>query len=37
VRYLNYTASYSGRPWEPFADANRLLMPYISLQRTIGR
>lgn len=37
VRYLNYTASYSGRPRQPFADANRLLMPYIGLERTIGR
>jgi hypothetical protein len=36
VRYLNYTASYSGRPWAPFADANRFLMPYVSLERTLG-
>lgn len=36
VRYLNYTAAFTERPWSPFADSNSLLMPYIAIQRTWG-
>lgn len=36
VRYLNYTAQFTQRPWAPFADANSLVMPYVAIQRTWG-
>lgn len=37
VRYLNYTAAFTGRAGSPFADANSLLMPYIGFERAWGR
>ncbi|HEY9180384.1 MAG TPA: hypothetical protein VIO32_06660 [Candidatus Baltobacteraceae bacterium] len=36
VRYLNYTAAFSGRT-SGFADANSLVMPYVGVQMTFGR
>lgn len=36
VRYLNYQAVFTRRPWAPFADANSFVMPYVALQRTWG-
>lgn len=38
VHYLNYTAAFTGRVGRrPFADANALVMPYVSLERSWGR
>lgn len=37
VRYLNYTAAFTGRFSSPFADANSLLMPFVGIQRTFSR
>lgn len=37
VRYLNYTASFRQRGWSAFADANALVMPFVGIERRLGR
>lgn len=36
LRYLNYTAKFTTRPVDRFADSNSFLMPYIAIERSWG-